>query len=679
MSSQEIKSNQGHEHYKEQGYVNVGGMRVRIRRDRVNRDFIYEYVVEDEIPVSFNESTLSNKFVSEIRNYMSRYGKPKLSRVAFFGTQADDYTSGKFFDDHDSIRRVEQFPGRDEPRFAFNWQRGRNMTWFTHSVGYRTVFEVVAEASSPSIPPPKFRVKQQVVFHTTVDSYVLKPDIQHEVIEQISWEECNDNDSKRAFIAKKSDLRDTDWLYKVRDVEYYFREEDLAGFYDMSMNTTFLKSVDYRTHAGQEKCEIFHVQDESFEALLKTPDVQYILKKTDLYLLRHLQEFDGITCGVRRINGSGSNRFQLKFARILPSIKYRRTPYSKHLKIAGAYESFGTTVVLDNMIDAVQRNHSWTLSAERSDIVIMLCLDMDYSQRGLKYIQITDHSFDEVGSFKLSVPFDKFSNKIPKSWIDKPIMRASTRHSDGWGYSEAHRALMPVLFYEISHLHSIEKRMVQINTAENIRQAKQLLIEENEREKTTSALFLRVDQRFSILDYGLEETIAALYDVRVNPNVQNTAIGTLKPSHYVLSELRVLLNNIKVYNCDLTKKFTRKVFLDAYNKFYNTAVGQVSSKVSVFNLNRQVKTATNNTDISGIFESLRVMRGPTMRPLRPRLMQEAFEKYLVEQAIASMTEQPQSGGESNEESKKEDKEPLMEAEEVIEFLKPHIGTYRLRF
>ena len=496
---QKIKSNQSHEHYVEKGYVMVGSARVEIRRDRVNRDFIYEYVVEDEVPVTFNESTLSDEFVIQMRKYISRYGAPKLSRVAFFGTRADDYTSGRFFDDHYDILKGSVFYSRDVPRFAFNWQGKQSLTWFTR-LGHQsqTVFEI-AQSSSPSTPPPKFRLGEQVVFHTSADEYVQNPELQHEVIEQISYEECSNDDQKWYLMANKSRLRDTDWLYRVRGVNYYFREEDLAGFFDMSVNTEFLRSVGYRTSAGQQMCEVFHAQDESFEALLKNPKIQELVQQTDLEIIKNLQLFDGITCGVERINGSGANWYKLKFARILPMIGYKKTPQSLSIKIAGCTEFYYDIFAFDDMIEAVHDGSNWTVNTPR-DTEMMICLDMALSDTGLTYIQLKS-GFDDISSFKKCIPFGLYDDKISKNWLEEHDMRGSANESVTIQNSEMHAAVMPALFYEISYLHSIEKRMVQIDTRKNLRRAKQQL-----------TVITKQQQIKSIVENGLEETIATVHD-----------------------------------------------------------------------------------------------------------------------------------------------------------------------
>jgi len=419
-SMQEIKSNQPHDHYVEQGFVRVGSASVQIRRNRVNRDFIYEYVLDEPIPVSFNESTLSDKFVIEMRKYISRYGAPKLSRVAFFGTQADGYTTERYFDDHDTIKG-DVFYTKDVPRFAFNWQGRKSLTWFTR-LGHhmQPVFEI-AQMSSTSTPPPKFTRGQKVVCHTTLDDYLEFPESQYEVIKQISYEECSNDDRKWYLMANKAQLRDTDWLYRVRNVEYYFREEDLASFSDTSVNQKFLQSVDYRTSAGQQLCTVFHAVDESFKALMKNPNIQRLTEQTDLEILKNLLLFDGITCGVQRVNGSGTHWFKLKFARLLPMIQYRKTPHSTSIKIAGCAGSYISILTKENMIEAVHNGSNWNVKTEL-DTEMMICLDMALSDRGLKYIQLKS-DFDDVSSFKKCLPFSTYNNKIPKDWNEDPYER----------------------------------------------------------------------------------------------------------------------------------------------------------------------------------------------------------------------------------------------------------------
>lgn len=257
----QIVSAQPNEHYKEKGYVKIGRAQVKIVRERFKKDYVYQYVVKDEVPVTFNERALEKEFVIKMRKYISRYGAPKLSRVLFFGRQAWERTSEQFFDDHDAIipersdNGERKWPSRDVPRFAFNWQGRESLTWFTRlGSGSKPVFEVIAQRSSPApqpTPEAKFNVGDEVVFHTIVDKYVDDPRGKRKVVEQVSWDECVNDKKKWYSIANKSTLRDTDWLYRVEGVKGLFREEDLANYLDTTKSTEFLESVNYRTLAWQ--------------------------------------------------------------------------------------------------------------------------------------------------------------------------------------------------------------------------------------------------------------------------------------------------------------------------------------------------------------------------------------------------------------------------------------------
>lgn len=606
----EIISNQPFEHYKRQGYVKVGNTRVQISRDRVNADFIYEYVVKEEIRISFNESMLADEFVQEMKKYISRYGEPKLSRVAFFGTKADSGTSGKYFDDHDIIKR-DNYPGRDEPRFAFNWQGKKSVTWFTQTVDNTPVFQI-SERSSPTTSPPKFRLRQQVVFHTTADEYLNDPEVQHEIVEVISWEECSNDNNLWYLVANKSLLRDTDWLYRVKGNEYYFKEEELANFFDSSVDRDFLESVDYRTLGGQEMSTIKLLQDISFTALLRKN--QKLIQEIDLDIFKNLQLFDGITCGVEQVNGPGLNWYRVKFARLLPMIRYRKTPRSTNIKIAGCYHVIDSPYVRDDMIEAVYDGSKWTV---KSEVVMMLCL----RSSGLRYIQLKS-GFDDVTSFKHCLPFNQYRDEISERWLDDCYMRGKP---DNERYREWHSAVMPAIFYEISFLHSIEQRMVQIDTQESRRRAKQLL-QGPQQDPQQDPQILKERQIKSIVENGLKETIATLYDQPTE--VQRTAIGTRKPSYYVVKELNSRLDTLR--SSTTTKTFdTRMVCKLAYKKFYKTP-NQLSE-------------------------------------MRPTLMREAFKQYLLNQAEANLPRESKSG-ESKTEERLEPLEPL-EAEETITFLK----------
>lgn len=605
---QAIRSNQPHEHYVEQGYVNVGSAQVKIRRDRVNKDFIYEYVVVHEVPVSFNEDLLADGFVEQMRKYISRYGAPKLSRVAFFGTRADGYTSGKFFDDHDIIKR-SGWPSRIMPRFAFNWEASTSLTWFTQTtnMGLQAVFEIAA-LSGPSTLPPKFSLGEQVVFHTTLNRYTYHPEIQHKVVEQISWEEGSNHDKKWYLVANKSTLRDTDWLYRVEGIEYYFREEDLAGFSSRDVSTEFLQSVDYRTQAGQELCESFGAQGESFKALLKNPNIRRITQETDLDIIKNLQVFDGITCGVERINGSGSNWFRLKFARVLPMIRYRRTPQSINIQIAGVQEYYSSVMATDKMIEAVHDGSKWTVNTQ--DTEMMICLDMALGG-ALTYIQL-ESGFDDINSFKKSIPFGFHRDKIPKKWLEDREMRASADNSVTERNRKYHESVMPVLFYEVSFLHTIEKPMIQIDTQVNLQRAK---------EKFSQGPVWKGSQIESIVENGLEETIATLYEQSLP--VQNKEIGSRPPGYYVFRYFKVRLEKVGRRGPNLVK-FTRKACLVAYKNFYDTAVFQVRSQISVFN---QIVPA--GMKWKGFFQNFFQHYSSN---IRPQLLQEAFRMYLLGQA-----------------------------------------------
>jgi hypothetical protein len=637
MSSQtkEIKSNQNHAHYTPQGYVNVGGTRVPISLVKSTKDYIYEYVVKDEIPipVSFDESMLSDTFVKHMKKYVTRYGKPKLSRVAFFGTRADGYTSGNFFDDHNTIKRSD-YPGRDEPRFAFNWQGSKYNTWFTRTVGNSPVF-TLEDRTLFRRTTPKFKVGSTIVFRTTAD-YLIDDPVQPRFVQnRISWEECINDDEKH--ITGQPMLRDTDWLYQVDDSDYYFKEEYLADFYDQTTEQKFLVDVDYRTEVGQTVCHTFEARDISFEALLKSSDgLKNFVQKTDLTFFKNLQEFDGITCGVEQRGEDGEPFYRPKFARILPSVSYRKTPVSETIKVAGCVEAHEQLYIFDEMIVAVHNGSKWTVTTQM-DIEIMICLDMSNSDRNLNYIQLT-MGFDHVKIFKGCVPFD--GNTISSGFLQNTTMHGTMPQQEGglssykkqeagrlslWEIKqhehEQHIALMPVLFYEISHLHSIEKRMVQVNTSMNLSKAKQILTSTTRQLLTTS-----------IVENGLEETIATVHNEKTLLKQCTTVIGKDAPWKYILLEMKVLLKPMYVVNSTskLTKNFTKRIFLHAYNKFYNTAVLQVSLQITV--LNNISGAQTDNSDVHGFYQEVLAMRGSAMRP---RLMREAFEKYLIGQATLS--------------------------------------------